>query len=184
MPISCIPLLLFFFPLTCCSRLCLFHLGRENKTCATGIINMPMVSLSPRPPTSPSTPTTSLSGAASEEVIWLVRHALITMNIAMLSLLSVSFEARQAAESDAFLRCPASVLAPSKIRCWGGRSKVFFSSCSLSLSIFLSLLCQVHAALNKISGGNLSPVLRFHVVMVVVNLSGLHGNATEFSAGG
>lgn len=53
----------------------------------------------------------------------------------MLSVLSVSFEARQAAESDAFLRCLASVLAPSKIRCWGGRSKGFFFSCSLSFSL-------------------------------------------------
>lgn len=54
---------------------------------------------------------------------------------------------------------------------------------SLSRYLFLSLPRQVHAALNKISGGNLSPVLRFHVV-VVVNLSGIHGNAREFSAGG
>lgn len=115
-------------------------------------------------------------------MIWLVRHALITMNITMLSVLSVSFEARQAAESDAFLRSLASVLAPSKIRCRGGRSKAFFFF--LALSLFLSLRRQVHAALNKISGGNLSPVLRFHVVMVVVNLSGIHGNAREFSAGG
>lgn len=103
---------------------------------------LPFLSLCYLPPN----PTASLSGAASEEVIWLwlARHALITMNITMLSVLSVSFEARQAAESDAFFLCLTSVLAPSKIRCWGGRSKgFFFFPCAPSLSLFAPRICGV-----------------------------------------
>lgn len=120
------------------------------------IINMPILSLHP---------LLFLCGAASEEVIWRAHHALISVWIWMLSVHSVLCHSRLGVSGNvAILSCLSCELAAFMIRFWGDRSK---------------RLRGVYVA--SIITRESQPSAVFPC-LVVVNLSGIHSNTTEFSA--
>lgn len=110
-------------------------------------------------------PLLFLCGAASEEVIWRAHHALISVWIWMLSVHSVLCHSKLGENGNvAILSCLSCELAAFMIGFWGDRSKH---------------LRGVYVALNIITRKS-QPSAVFPC-LVVVNLSGIHSNTTEFN---